>query len=98
MKLAAQHHNNAIRRKCWKKWHMVIVEKWRRRVEKACQAKAQEICISLTSDYESKLQSLEEKYNASREEVMSLHKEREYYEENMKKAFMRACALSIWRL
>jgi len=58
MKLAAQHYNNAIRRKCWKKWHMVIVEKWRRRVEKACQAKAQEICISLTSDYESKLQSV----------------------------------------
>ena len=32
----------------------------------------------------------------SREEVMSLHKEREHYEENMKKAFMRGvCALNM---
>ena len=37
---------------------MIIVEKWRRRVEKACQAKAQEVCISLTNDYETKLQSV----------------------------------------
>lgn len=37
---------------------MVIVEKWRRRVEKACQSKAQEVCISLTNDYETKLKSV----------------------------------------
>ena len=37
---------------------MIIVEKWRRRVEKACQAKAQEVCIGLTNDYETKLQSV----------------------------------------
>lgn len=37
---------------------MIIVEKWRRRVEKACQSKAQEVCISLTNDYETKLQSV----------------------------------------
>lgn len=33
---------------------------------------------------------------ASREEVISLHREREHYEENMKKAFMRGvCALNM---
>ena len=39
---------------------------------------------------------LDEKYSASRDEVMMLHREREHYEENMKKAFMRGvCALNM---
>jgi len=39
---------------------------------------------------------LEEKYTESRAEVMALHRERESYEENMKKAFMRGvCALNM---
>lgn len=42
------------------------------------------------------LLQLDEKYSSSREEVMSLHRERENYEENMKKAFMRGvCALNM---
>lgn len=33
---------------------------------------------------------------ASRDEVLALHREREHYEENMKKAFMRGvCALNM---
>jgi len=58
MRLASQHHNRALQRKAWRMWHSIIVDKWKRRVEKACQAKAQEVCISLTNDYESKLSSV----------------------------------------
>lgn len=57
-KLAARHYERRLSQKVWDSWHSVIVDKWRSRVEKACQAKAQEVCINLTNDYESRIQSV----------------------------------------
>ncbi|XP_030842635.1 centrosomal protein POC5 isoform X1 [Strongylocentrotus purpuratus] len=95
-KLAKRHHERHLKSKVWSAWHSIIVAKWRQRVEKACQSKAQEVCMKLTNDYEARLASLNEALEASRVEVTKLHAERDYYEESMKKAFMRGvCALNM---
>ncbi|XP_041460149.1 LOW QUALITY PROTEIN: centrosomal protein POC5-like [Lytechinus variegatus] len=96
MKLAKRHHEKHLKSKVWSAWHSIIVAKWRQRVEKACQTKAQEVCMKLTNDYEARLASLNEALEAARAEVTKLHGERDYYEESMKKAFMRGvCALNM---
>ena len=95
-KLAAQHYERTLYRQIWNAWHSLLVGKWRHRVERACQAKAQEVCLQLTNDYEAKIASANEALEASRAEVEKLHRERDWYEENMKKAFMRGvCALNM---
>lgn len=95
-KLAARHYERNLSQKVWDAWHSVIEDKWRNRVEKACQAKAQEVCMNLTNEYETKVRSLNEALEAARAEVTKLHQERDCYEETMKKAFMRGvCALNL---
>lgn len=54
-KLASRYHERRLQQKVWEAWHSVIENKWRSRVEKACQAKAQEVCLQLTNDYEAKV-------------------------------------------
>ncbi|PIK35131.1 putative centrosomal protein [Apostichopus japonicus] len=95
-RLAKKHHERRLMNKVWAGWHSIIEAKWRQRVEKACQAKAQEVCMKLTNDYEARVSSLNEALEASRSEVAKLHAERDHYEETMKKAFMRGvCALNM---
>ncbi|XP_038077562.1 centrosomal protein POC5-like isoform X2 [Patiria miniata] len=95
-KLAVRQRERHLMTKVWGAWHSVIEAKWKQRVEKACQSKAQEVCMSLTNDYETRLASLNEALESSRAEVTRLHSEREMYEETMKKAFMRGvCALNL---
>lgn len=95
-KLATQHRERQLKSKVWSAWHSIIVAKWRQRVEKACQGKAQEVCMKLTNDYEARIASSNEALEASRVEVTKLHAERDHYEEAMKKAFMRGvCALNM---
>ncbi|CAH1789356.1 unnamed protein product [Owenia fusiformis] len=94
--LAVKHYQRGLKQKVWDSWHAVVEAKWRQRVEKACQSKAQEVCMNMTNDYEAKIASLNEALDAARVEVSKLHKEREKYEEMMKKAFMRGvCALNL---
>lgn len=94
--LARRHHQRQLARRVWDAWHSVIENKWRQRVERACQSKAQEVCVQLTNDYESRLASANEALEAARQEVAQLHSERDRYEEMMKKAFMRGvCALNL---
>ncbi|XP_072019825.1 centrosomal protein POC5-like [Amphiura filiformis] len=94
--LAAKHYERRRMTKVWTAWHSIIEAKWKQRVEKACQSKAQEVCMHLTNDYETRIASLNEALESSRAEVNRLHAEREHYEETMKKAFMRGvCALNL---
>ncbi|KAL8586266.1 hypothetical protein ACOMHN_003781 [Nucella lapillus] len=96
MKMAQCHHERALRRRVLAAWFSVIHTKWRQRVEKACQNKAQEICMQITGDYEAKIASLNEAQESSSEEIRRLQFQREKYEETMKKAFMRGvCALNM---
>ncbi len=56
--LACKHYNRSIQQKCWDAWHSIVEARWRSRVERACQAKAQEVCMALTNDYEVKIASV----------------------------------------
>ncbi|KAI8493683.1 Centrosomal protein poc5 [Branchiostoma belcheri] len=94
--LARKHYELKISSRVWAAWHGIIEAKWRQRVERACQAKAQEVCMQLTNDYEARISSLNEALEAARNEVSRLHGDRDQYEETMKKAFMRGvCALNM---
>ena len=55
MNLARQHHSYRLMRGAFNTWHGLIENKWRERVEKACKAKAQEVCLGLTDKYEAEL-------------------------------------------
>nr|XP_022312821.1 centrosomal protein POC5-like isoform X1 [Crassostrea virginica] len=95
-KLANRYHERRLQQRVWEAWHSLIENKWRTRVERACQAKAQEVCQQLTNDYEAKVAGLTEELRVARDEICHLHKQREQYEEAMKKAFMRGvCALNL---
>ncbi|XP_064609303.1 centrosomal protein POC5-like [Liolophura sinensis] len=94
--LAKLHYQRKLCQKVWAGWHSVIESSWKQRVEKACQAKAQEVCLNLTNEYEARIAALSEALEAARAEVTQLHKERDRFEEQMKKAFMRGvCALNV---
>lgn len=95
-KLARRHYKHALKSRAWSAWRSVIESKWKQRVEKACQAKAQDVCVKLTEDYESRLATATRELEIARNEIAHLHAERERYEETMKKAFMRGvCALNL---
>ncbi|CAK8672976.1 unnamed protein product [Clavelina lepadiformis] len=94
--IARRHRERVVAIRAWQSWRAVVEGKWRDKVERACQKKAQEVCMTLTDDYEAKIASLNDALQASRDEVLRLNGEREKYEETMKKAFMRGvCALNL---
>ncbi|KAK6178513.1 hypothetical protein SNE40_013291 [Patella caerulea] len=94
--LAKRHYERNLSEKVWAAWHSIIENKWRSRVERACQSKAQEVCMQLTNDYEAKIATLNEELDNRGHEISILHSERDKYEETMKKAFMRGvCALNL---
>ncbi|KAG7481435.1 hypothetical protein MATL_G00066530 [Megalops atlanticus] len=95
-RLAGQHYQLQLKRKVWAAWHSLIETKWRERVERACQARAEQVCVRLSTDYDAKLNEQSEALERARAEVQRLQSEREQYEEAMKKAFMRGvCALNM---
>jgi len=95
-KMADKFYKKTLCTKVWEGWRSVVENKWKVRVEKACQIKSQEVCLKLTEDYEERLQGVQKELASARADVAQLHKERECYEENMKKAFMRGvCALNM---
>jgi len=95
-KLAEKHYKRSIVSKTWLGWRNVIEMRWKQRVERACQARSQEVCVKLTEDYEERLQALQKSLEIARAEIANLHSERDHYEETMKKAFMRGvCALNM---
>ena len=57
-RLAAKHYERRQMTRVWAGWHSIIEAKWRQRVEKACQSKAQEVCMQLTNDYETQIASV----------------------------------------
>lgn len=56
--MAYRHYQRTLSQKVWDAWHSLVESRWRQRVEKACQAKAQEVCMQLTNDYETRLASV----------------------------------------
>ncbi|XP_056601971.1 centrosomal protein POC5 isoform X1 [Triplophysa dalaica] len=95
-RMAEQHYHLQLQRKVWAGWHSLIQNRWRERVEKACCARAEDVCVQLSAEYEAKMAQHLEEHQKAQAEIQRLHMEREQYEDSMKKAFMRGvCALNI---
>ncbi|XP_078477561.1 centrosomal protein POC5 isoform X2 [Lampetra fluviatilis] len=95
-RLARQHYHRALTKKVWAAWHSLVEIRWQQRVERACQARAQEVCIQVGNDYEARIIALNEALVEAQGKMEQLQGEREHYNEAMKKAFMRGvCALNL---
>ncbi|XP_026178405.1 centrosomal protein POC5 [Mastacembelus armatus] len=94
--VAQRHYNLQLKKKVWLGWHSLVQKHWKVQVERACRARAEEVCGRLSTEYEAKLSEHCEAIEKAQAEIQRLHLERERYEESMKKAFMRGvCALNI---
>eukprot|EP00794_Sanderia_malayensis_P006234 gene6234-6951_t len=54
-KLARRHYQRTLASKTWVGWRSIVESRWKQRVERACQARSQEVCVKLTEDYEERL-------------------------------------------
>ncbi|XP_042637250.1 centrosomal protein POC5 [Orycteropus afer afer] len=95
-KLADQYFRRALLRKVWKAWHSTIQKQWKDVVERACQARAEEVCVQISNDYENKVAMLSGALENAKAEIQRMQHEKEHFEDSMKKAFMRGvCALNL---
>ncbi|KAK2837366.1 hypothetical protein Q5P01_014578 [Channa striata] len=94
--VAQQHYNLQLKKKVWLGWHSLVQKHWKVKLERACRARAEEVCNRLSAEYEAKLAEHREAIEKAKTEIQRLQQERERSEESMKKAFMRGvCALNI---
>ncbi|XP_063176097.1 centrosomal protein POC5 isoform X3 [Chroicocephalus ridibundus] len=95
-RIADRQFRTALTKKVWAAWRSLSEEKWKEKVAKACQLRAEDVCVQLTNDYEAKIAELTAALEQTKAEILRLHSEREQYEDTMKKAFMRGvCALNL---
>ncbi|XP_069632324.1 centrosomal protein POC5 isoform X2 [Haliaeetus albicilla] len=95
-RIADRQFQTALMKKVWAAWRSLSEEKWKEKVAKACQLRAEDVCVQLTNDYEAKIAELTATLEQTKAEILRLHGEREQYEDTMKKAFMRGvCALNL---
>ncbi|NXJ99745.1 POC5 protein, partial [Corythaixoides concolor] len=95
-RIADRQFRTALMKKVWAAWRSLSEEKWKEKVAKACQLRAEDVCVQLTNDYEAKIAELTAALEQTKAEILRLHSEREHYEDTMKKAFMRGvCALNL---
>ncbi|NXN88678.1 POC5 protein, partial [Bombycilla garrulus] len=96
IRMADRHFETALMKKMWAAWRSLNEEKWKDRVARACQLRAEDVCVQLTNDYEAKIAELTASLEQTKAEILRLHSERDQYEDTMKKAFMRGvCALNL---
>lgn len=95
-KLADQYFQRKLLKKTWKGWHSVVQRQWKEVVERACQARAEEVCVHISNDYEAKVAMLSGALENAKVEIQRMQHEKEHFEDSMKKAFMRGvCALNL---
>ncbi|EAW95767.1 hypothetical protein FLJ35779, isoform CRA_a [Homo sapiens] len=95
-KLADQYYQRTLLKKVWKVWRSVVQKQWKDVVERACQARAEEVCIQISNDYEAKVAMLSGALENAKAEIQRMQHEKEHFEDSMKKAFMRGvCALNL---
>ncbi|KAM3611424.1 uncharacterized protein V6R79_018381 [Siganus canaliculatus] len=93
---ARQHYNTQLKKKVWLGWRSVVQKHWKVKLERACRARAEEVCTRISAEYEAKLAEHCDALEKAQAEIQRLRLERERYEESMKKAFMRGvCALNM---
>ncbi|XP_035166269.1 centrosomal protein POC5 isoform X4 [Oxyura jamaicensis] len=95
-RIADRQFQTTLKKKIWTAWRSLSEERWKEKVAKACQLRAEDVCVQLTNDYEAKIAELTATLEHTKAEILRLHSEREQYEDTMKKAFMRGvCALNL---
>lgn len=55
IRMADKHFQTALMKKVWAAWRSVCEERWKNNVAKACQLRAEDVCVQLTNDYEAKI-------------------------------------------
>lgn len=53
--VARRHYNLTLKKKVWLGWHSLVQKHWKVKVERACRARAEEVCANLSTEYEAKL-------------------------------------------
>ncbi|KAM5264371.1 centrosomal protein POC5 [Ctenodactylus gundi] len=95
-KLADQYFQRTLLRKVWKGWRSVVQSQWKEVVERACQARAEEVCVQISNDYEARIAMFSGALENAKTEIQRMQQEKEHFEDSMKKAFMRGvCALNL---
>ncbi|XP_045752585.1 centrosomal protein POC5 isoform X1 [Mirounga angustirostris] len=95
-KLADQYFQRTLLKKVWKGWRSVAQKQWKEVVERACQARAEEVCVQISNDYETRVAVLSGALENAKAEIQRMQHEKEHFEDSMKKAFMRGvCALNL---
>uniref|UniRef100_A0A8C4VLZ7 Centrosomal protein POC5 n=1 Tax=Gopherus evgoodei TaxID=1825980 RepID=A0A8C4VLZ7_9SAUR len=95
-RLADRQFQIALMKRVWAAWRSLTEARWKEKVAKACQLRAEEVCVQLSKDYEAKIAELNVALEEAKADILRLHSEREQYEGTMKKAFMRGvCALNL---
>ncbi|NWW70057.1 POC5 protein, partial [Climacteris rufus] len=95
-RIADRQFRTALMKKVWAAWRSVSDLKWKDKVARACQLRAEDVCVQLTNEYEAKIAELTANLEQTKAEILRLHSERDQYEDTMKKAFMRGvCALNL---
>ncbi|XP_069348453.1 centrosomal protein POC5 [Eulemur rufifrons] len=95
-KLADQYFQRTLLKKVWKGWRSIVQKQWKDVVERACQARAEEVCVQISNDYETKVAMLTGALENAKAEIQRMQHEKEHFEDSMKKAFMRGvCALNL---
>ncbi|XP_059031255.1 centrosomal protein POC5 isoform X3 [Mustela lutreola] len=95
-KLADQYFQRTLLKKVWKGWRSIVQKQWKDVVERACQARAEEVCVQISNDYEARVAVLSGALENAKAEIQRMQQEKEHFEDSMKKAFMRGvCALNL---
>ncbi|XP_047575793.1 centrosomal protein POC5-like, partial [Lutra lutra] len=95
-KLADQYFQRTLLKKVWKGWRSIVQKQWKDVVERACQARAEEVCVQISNDYETRVAVLSGALENAKAEIQRMQQEKEHFEDSMKKAFMRGvCALNL---
>ena len=101
--LADRFYRSTLLRKTLRALHLAVESTWRRRVERACQARAEAVCAALRQDLGTHNALLTEQLAAARAEIAALQELRAAQEERMRQAFLRGVsalnteAAGLWR-
>ncbi|CAL1546723.1 unnamed protein product [Lymnaea stagnalis] len=95
-KLATNYRDRQLLQKVLKSWFSLVQQRWKQRIERLCDMKAQSVCTELSADYEGKIRCLNSHIATLEEKIRVLQCDREQYGQQVKKAFMRGvCALNM---
>lgn len=95
-KIARNYHKRRLLSKAFQSWRNTVQCRWKKRMEKGCQSRADDTIKDLVKEYEEKLVQSKGQYGEFEREIERLRRERDRVTQAMQKAFMRGvCALNF---